>query len=473
MGKKKLHMGLAALTLASCFTAPVAFADTTVNWKDAVSASYSTSFPGTILAYKDELNQGGMNLTTQEITTNKDEADIVFDDHPDIAASGVIDLGSVDFDEVNSVPDNGYSTEVSAKPGHVYIVGTHDGSFAKIYIKSIVGSKVFFKYALEDSEVENTSQQTNPPADQKPNPNENSDHSSSDSTTPSTIAGNTTNNDNQTDNSSNTNDSNMNNDNNTNMNNTQPRENHSIVLKIGASSANVDGSAKVMDVAPITVNNRTLVPLRFIGEALGAQIDWNSQEQRVTMNLNGDTIVLWLGKPSAIVNGQIVSLDVPPVTYSNRTMVPVRFVSESLKQFVHYDPATQQVSISSSDSPLPANHEEIPKSSDLSPFFHTFLMAVPGAVVDTPATGTQVTPGALSGGLTVNSDGTYIWNSTWEGKVLKGSWKATGDPGYPILLLNGEDGHDWKLGKSTPSTWGGGDIVIWDGSIWKNGTVVK
>ena len=155
-------------------------------------------------------------------------------------------------------------------------------------------------------------------------------------------------------------------------------------------------------------------------------------------------------------------MDVPPVTYSNRTMVPVRFVSESLKQFVHYDPATKQVSIASSDSSLPVQQEETAKNSDLSPFFHTFLMAVPGAVVDTPATGTQVTPGALSGGLTVNSDGTYIWNSTWEGKVLKGSWKATGDPGYPILLLNGEDGHDWKLGKSISSTWGGGDIVIWD-----------
>ncbi|MHB8984190.1 MAG: copper amine oxidase N-terminal domain-containing protein [Carboxydocellales bacterium] len=476
--KSKLIKVLIFTLLLSTLIVQSAFAGT-ATWKPAVETSYDLSFPGTILVYKDELNQGGLNLQNNTIVSDKNSTDLVFDTHPDIAARGVKDLGTVSFDTVTEVPDAGYSTDIKANPGHVYLVLTHDNNFAKVLIKSVIGQRVLLKYAL----ATNTTPSTNT-------------NGNSTDTNNQIINNNITNqivnnSENNSVNNINTNNSVNNNftDNSTNSNyvdnsiNSQVTNNSvSLILNVNKLSATVNGSKKSIDVAPFVENGRTLVPLRFVGESLGATVDWKAADQSVTLKLGNTLLVLWLNKTVASVNGKQVLLDVPAKTYKDRTVVPIRFVSENLGLDVGYNDKTQEISVKnkgngSSAKPTTTNNTSTANNADLADFFHLFSLVVPGAVNQIPigfdAVVFKATPGALAGGIAIYADGTYIWNSPWDGKVIKGKWARSSDSDYPLTILDGEEGKDWKLGRSGPNVWGGGDIVIWDGSIFKNGTKVK
>ena len=79
--------------------------------------------------------------------------------------------------------------------------------------------------------------------------------------------------------------------------------------------------------------------------------------------------------------------------------------------------------------------------------------------------------GVLPGGILIKADKTYIWNSSWDGKVINGTWRETTDPDYPLELLNAQEGKNWKVAVSAES---GYDIIIWDqSSIWYYGKKVK
>lgn len=101
-------------------------------------------------------------------------------------------------------------------------------------------------------------------------------------------------------------------------------------LIINEPEARVNGRLTTMDQPPTIINNRTLVPLRFIGETLGAEVDWNADTKEVTYRLEGDTIQLTIDSREALVNGETVQLEVAPLILNGRTLVPARFVSEAL-----------------------------------------------------------------------------------------------------------------------------------------------
>ncbi len=91
----------------------------------------------------------------------------------------------------------------------------------------------------------------------------------------------------------------------------------------------VDG--KVVDFPdqkPVIVNNRTLVPVRFIAESLGYDVDWNPDDNSVVID-NG-CIILYIGTNKAKINGQNVTLDVASTLIKDRTMVPLRVIAETL-----------------------------------------------------------------------------------------------------------------------------------------------
>ena len=99
------------------------------------------------------------------------------------------------------------------------------------------------------------------------------------------------------------------------------------------SSANVtvkvDG--KVVDFPdqePIIVNDRTLVPIRFIAESLGYDVDWNPDDNSAV--IGGGKIIMYIGTNKAKINGENVMLDVASTLVNNRTMVPLRVVAETL-----------------------------------------------------------------------------------------------------------------------------------------------
>lgn len=99
----------------------------------------------------------------------------------------------------------------------------------------------------------------------------------------------------------------------------------------------IDGEELTCDVPPVIIDGRTLVPLRAIFEALGAEVDWDEATQTVTA-LKGDiTIILKVNDKYPTINGVVQELDVPATVIDNRTMVPARFIANSMSAQVDWD----------------------------------------------------------------------------------------------------------------------------------------
>jgi len=109
-----------------------------------------------------------------------------------------------------------------------------------------------------------------------------------------------------------------------------------VELQIGEQASAVNGKGIVNDVAPIIHNSRTMVPLRFVAETLGAQVDWNGETSTVTVTVDGVTMAMTIDKT-------IEGFDVAPIIYQERTMVPIRYIAEKLGANVIYVPSTQEI----------------------------------------------------------------------------------------------------------------------------------
>lgn len=111
-----------------------------------------------------------------------------------------------------------------------------------------------------------------------------------------------------------------------------------IILQIGSTAVLVDDQAIINDVAPVIHNDRTLVPIRVITEALGGQVAWNEAAKEVTLTVNGKEIKMTIGKV-------LEKYGVAPVIIGGRTFVPVRFVADELGAVTTWDDATKTVTI--------------------------------------------------------------------------------------------------------------------------------
>lgn len=112
-------------------------------------------------------------------------------------------------------------------------------------------------------------------------------------------------------------------------------------------SAFIDGNEVDFDVPPVIKSSRTLIPVRAVTTALGAQVDWNPSEPsivKITKTVVDDTgsevlkvIIINLDTEKVTINGVATELDVPPMLIGNRTMVPVRFIAESFNMKINWD----------------------------------------------------------------------------------------------------------------------------------------
>ncbi len=105
-----------------------------------------------------------------------------------------------------------------------------------------------------------------------------------------------------------------------------------------------------MDVAPTIRNGRTFLSARYLVVPLGGKIDWDDVERKVTCNLVDITVELWIDKPTARVNGVEVQIDpdnpdVVPTIINDRTMVPMRFIAESLDFEVEWLGDTKEIKV--------------------------------------------------------------------------------------------------------------------------------
>lgn len=106
-----------------------------------------------------------------------------------------------------------------------------------------------------------------------------------------------------------------------------------------------NGSYMQFDVPPVLINDRTMVPMRAIFEALGCFVSWNDAAQAAIGTRNGTTVILTIGADTAKVDGVQVPLDAPAALINDRTMIPLRFVSEALGAQVDWQEETKTVRI--------------------------------------------------------------------------------------------------------------------------------
>ncbi|MDN5331758.1 MAG: N-acetylmuramoyl-L-alanine amidase [Tepidanaerobacteraceae bacterium] len=99
------------------------------------------------------------------------------------------------------------------------------------------------------------------------------------------------------------------------------------------------------DVSPVVYKDRTLVPIRVISENLNASVSWNDKEKTVKVYSDERQIVLKINDTRALVGQQTVILDVPAMIINNRTMVPLRFVGEALMAEVLWNSKLRRVDV--------------------------------------------------------------------------------------------------------------------------------
>lgn len=125
---------------------------------------------------------------------------------------------------------------------------------------------------------------------------------------------------------------------------------YSIILRIGQTKFTVNGNSRTLDSPPIIKNSRTLLPIRAIIESLSGGVGWDPNEGKVIVTLGSTNLELWIGKNTAKVNGVNTPIDstnskVVPEIINSRTMLPLRFVTESLGCDVQWDANTQTITI--------------------------------------------------------------------------------------------------------------------------------
>ncbi len=123
----------------------------------------------------------------------------------------------------------------------------------------------------------------------------------------------------------------------------------SLALASGPITVKVDGKViKFPYAQPASIAGRTLVPLRGVFEAIGAYVEWNPQLKMVTARKEDEEIQLTIGGKIAKKNGAEIEIDVAPRVINGTTMVPLRFIAEALGAKVNFDAGNNIVDISTS-----------------------------------------------------------------------------------------------------------------------------
>lgn len=118
-------------------------------------------------------------------------------------------------------------------------------------------------------------------------------------------------------------------------------------FQAGKNQISVNGQMLTIDAAPYldTASNSTMMPLRLLGDLMGAQVDWRASDQTVTFRTNSKTVQVTVGSRTALVDGVAVRLLTAPANVNGRTMVPLRFVSENLGAGVSWDPNNGTITV--------------------------------------------------------------------------------------------------------------------------------
>ncbi len=100
-----------------------------------------------------------------------------------------------------------------------------------------------------------------------------------------------------------------------------------------------------LEIPPLIKNGRTMVPLRFVVEGFGGDIFWNDSDKSIKIKFQDKEIIMWINSNISYINNKKYILDAPPTIINNRTVVPIRFIAEALNSYVFWDPKEARVTI--------------------------------------------------------------------------------------------------------------------------------
>ncbi|HHV78846.1 MAG TPA: hypothetical protein GXX40_04450 [Firmicutes bacterium] len=127
-----------------------------------------------------------------------------------------------------------------------------------------------------------------------------------------------------------------------------------IVMQPGTPEVKLDGRLVKLDAVPYIKDGRMMVPFRFVGESLGARVEWIGESNTVIFEAPGKRIELQIGSVQARVNDSTVVLQVPAEIVQSRTFVPLRFVAEAMGAEVQWDSRSSTATITLSRK-VPSN----------------------------------------------------------------------------------------------------------------------
>ncbi len=118
-----------------------------------------------------------------------------------------------------------------------------------------------------------------------------------------------------------------------------------VTLKIGDTKMNVFGKTVVNDVAPQIKGDYTMLPIRPVVEALDGDVAWDPDTQKITVKLNGNTVVMYVGEKVGYINGVATEMDVPSYIDNSRALYQLRFVAEATDTDIFWNKATYEVTL--------------------------------------------------------------------------------------------------------------------------------
>lgn len=116
-------------------------------------------------------------------------------------------------------------------------------------------------------------------------------------------------------------------------------------LTTGQSTAQINGKDVTMAAPAQVVSGRTLVPLRFVGEAFGCDVQWINDTKTAVVTMEDQTIEVPIGQNYVMINGEKTDVEVPGQLINGSTYVPLRFIGENLGAKVDYDASSHGISI--------------------------------------------------------------------------------------------------------------------------------
>ncbi|WP_096202394.1 stalk domain-containing protein [Bacillus sp. FJAT-45350] len=120
----------------------------------------------------------------------------------------------------------------------------------------------------------------------------------------------------------------------------------------------VDSVQQHYDQHPMIMNGYTMVPFRAIFEAFNAKVEWNSAERKVVAETENQQIILPIHSSTAIIDDNLATLEQPAILINERTLVPLRFVSESLGAYVSWNSETQTINIETSHEKVKSEEKQ-------------------------------------------------------------------------------------------------------------------